>query len=118
MKVHALKKLIKEAVKEAIREELSSIGTDQPKKVNTSPEESPSGKSEGINEMLNLTKQTMSNDDYRNVLNMNTSDVTGAPSPVISQGNQPGLDISNLDFVKKASAVYNLSNEKDKNKFG
>jgi hypothetical protein len=31
---------------------------------------------------------------------------------------EPGLDISQFDFVKKASAVFKASNEKDKQRFG
>ena len=52
--------------------------------------------------------------------------VTGMPSMATSManqmnmnaGNQPGLDIANLDFVKKAGAVFNASVAKDKQKAG
>lgn len=73
-----------------------------------------------------MTKNNMTNEEYKNVFNGNSSMVQGAPNLASSmvnqmsrgQGNMPGIDISNLDFVKKAGQVYSASNEKDKAKSG
>ena len=80
---------------------------------------------EPIMEMLNMTQQSMTREDFKNVVgsnmkpgmesinfNSNSMPMT-APS-----GPQPGLDISNLSFVSKAAAVYNKSVEKDKFRVG
>ena len=72
-----------------------------------------------------MTQQSMTREDFRNVtggsmqpgmesINFNTNSVPfSAPA-----GPQPGLDISQLDFVNKAAAVYNKSVEKDKFRVG
>ena len=68
----------------------------------------------------------MTNEDYRSVFNGSSDMVTGMPNMASSMatqmnknaGNQPGLDISNLDFVKKAGAVFNASVKKDNQKAG
>ena len=69
----------------------------------------------------------MNSQEYRNVF-AGTSDMVSKPNFASSmassmgmQGstaNQPGLDISQLDFVKKAGDVYNAAIEKDKQKRG
>ena len=127
MKVDTLKKLIKEAVKEAIREELGD---------RTKPVQEQSRlaelKSTGnpITDMLNMTRQTMTNEEYRNVSSIDSSTVpvpdfrslmTGGqdmPTPRKTLANAPkvGLDISNLDFVKKAASVYKQAEAKSKAK--
>jgi len=73
-----------------------------------------------IQEMLAQTQASMSGDDYKNIF-AGSSDMVKKPNFASSMastmgmtGNQPGLDISQLDFVKKAKAVYDLSNQKDK----
>jgi hypothetical protein len=80
-----------------------------------------------MQEMLQQTKSNMTNEDYRTVLNGTTDMVSGMPNIASSMpnmassmanqmsmnaGNQPGLDISNLDFVKKAGAVYKAAEAK------
>jgi|TARA_B100000085_G_C18464795_1_gene480492 hypothetical protein len=133
MKLELLRKVIREEVKAAMKEELQEIMNEAVKVASK-----PSGKEityqnteinknkSSITEMLNMTKSSMNNDEYRNVLNMN-SDMVKKPNFASSMassmgmspgGTQPGLDISQFDFVKKASAVYNKSIEKDKNRNG
>jgi len=127
MKVDALKKLIKEAVKEAIQEELGK--TPQPVQETAQARQVPST-GNPIMDMLNMTKQSMTNEEYRNVSSMDSSMVpqpdfrslmTGGqdmPAPRRTLANAPkvGLDISNLDFVKKAASVFKQAEEKSKSR--
>lgn len=137
MKVNQLKNIIKEAVREAVREEIKEIlneavlNSSKPTlKSNTKPVAKPAFRKhvksgDPIMEMLNMTQQSMTREDFKNVtggniqpgmesINFNTNSVPlSAPA-----GKQPGLDISKLDFVNKAASVYNKSVQKDKFKVG
>ena len=125
MKVSQLKSLIKEAVKEAIAEELKHIApapaapsnsTLQEALVSKTPPPAPKATGNPILDAMNMTKHNMTNEDYRSVINADSSMVTGG---AMSQaGPTPGLDLSQLDFAKKAGAIYKKSNELDKNKYG
>lgn len=75
-----------------------------------------------IKEMLNQTQQNMSGEDFKNVINMDSTSVN-KPNYASSMANQmgmtspenmPGLDISQLGFVKNAKKVFDLANEKSK----
>lgn len=73
-----------------------------------------------INSILQQTQQSMTNEDYQQVF-AGTSDMVQKPnfaSSMASQmgmsGAQPGLDISQLDFVKKAKSVLDLANKKSR----
>ena len=129
MKVEALKKIIKEAVKEAVREELDlrehSLNSKTLVK-NTpitedllKPAASDSPSSNVIMDMVKMTRESMTADDYRAITNGGS---TMAPRPdftmesTMPAGPQPGLDISNLDFVQKAASVLKLAEEKSKNR--
>lgn len=120
MKTELFKKLIKEAVREVIREELN-LEVQKTVKATNSQEQKEFSKDNSINEMLNMTKNSMKDSDYRNVLNMDSSNAKNfnpvsdffTPNQETSFQNQPGLDISTLDFVKKASTVYKKSLELD-----
>ena len=77
-----------------------------------------------IQEMLNQTKNNMSGEEYKNVMNFDSSMVQ-KPNFASSMANQmgmttpenmPGLDISQLSFVKNAKKVLDLANEKSSNK--
>ena len=76
-----------------------------------------------LSKMINLTKKSMTNEDYKTLVSANSSMVSGIPNTAttmanqmnINSGNQPGLDISNLDFVKKAKTVLDASNKVNKN---
>lgn len=134
MKTDLLKNIIKEAVREAIKEELREILTEavtpvnatsygaKPPVVATTTQKS---SSDPIMEMLNMTQQSMTRDDFRNVMQsqmqsgMNEVSFNSNSIPShLPAGPQPGLDISKLDFVKNAGAIYNKSKEKDKFRVG
>ena len=81
-------------------------------------------KNESINAMLQQTQQNMTNEEYQNVFT-GTSDMVSKPnfaSSMASQmgmsGAQPGLDLSQLDFVSKAKSVFDASIKKDKQRAG
>lgn len=141
MKLNQLRKIIREEVKAAVKEELQDILNEavkvastpinEAKSLNTqmptpTPTNPVAGGSKSINEMLKQTADNMTNEDYKTVFNGSSDMVTGMPSMATSManqmnmnaGNQPGLDIANLDFVKKAGAVFNASVAKDKQKAG
>ena len=133
MKVDQLKNIIKEAVREAVREEIKDILNEavvNSSTPSTKPTAKPVGKKpvksgDPILEMLNMTQQSMTREDFKNVtggnmqpgmesINFSTNSVPFSAST----RPQPGLDISQLDFVNKAAAVYNKSVEKDKFRVG
>ena len=141
MKLNQLRKIIREEVKAAVKEELQDILNEavkvastpinEAKSLNTqmptpTPTNPVAGGSKSINEMLKQTADNMTNEDYKTVFNGSSDMVTGMPNMATSManqmnmnaGNQPGLDIANLDFVKKAGAVFNASVAKDKQKAG
>ena len=135
MKLDQLRKIIREEVKNAVKEELQDILNEavkvasEPsgKKVTYEKPVVPNKNSNSITEMLNQTKASMTSQEYRNVF-AGTSDMVSKPNFATSmassmgmQGsatNQPGLDISQLDFVKKAGDVYKAAIVKDKEKRG
>ena len=142
MKVNSLRKLIREEVRAAIKEELTDIlneavkiaskpdsakaNTLQPvkeKDLTRTWSKGPLNPAVGLNNMLEQTAKEMTNEDYKNVINADSSMVsapamsnTVASGLGMSGGNAPGLDISNLDFVKKAKSVLDLANQKSAGK--
>ena len=135
MKLDQLRKVIREEVKTAIKEELQEImneavrAASEPEK-QTFYEEvvpmQPNKTTDPIMEILNQTKATMTSDDYRTVTSA-TSNMVQKPNfasmmaenmGMKENGVEPGLDISQFDFVKKAGAIYNKSVENDKQKHG
>lgn len=148
MKLDQLRKIIREEVKSAVKEELQDVITEAVK-IASKPDqtlyEGNIGKpymdvaapikkvnttftsADPIMEMLNQTKASMSNEEYRNI-STNTSDMVQKPNfasmmasnmgMTEQKGPTPGLDISQFDFVKKAGQVYKKSVEKDKQKYG
>ena len=126
MKASQFKQLIKEAVREVLKEELSNVTPAIQERVQQS--NSPSTGIATLDAMLNETKASMNSEDYRNVINMSSQDAQGFgmmkpqssdPTHVgqaLNTAPKVGLDISQLDFVKKASAVYNKAVEKSNNK--
>ena len=136
MKLDLLKKLIKEAVKEAVREELQTILSEDIKPVQAQPSTvtkyenykppvaRPIPTGDPIADLMNETKYSMNQGDYRNLVSA-TSDMVQAPglgmqSAVDSfkPGPEPGLDITQFDFMMRAGDVYKASVEKDKQRFG
>lgn len=135
MKLDLLKKLIKEAVGEAVREELGKILSEEVKPVQTLAHTTtkyekyrpvvarPIPTGDPIADLMNETKYSMTQGEYQNLVSA-TSDMVQAPGLGMNaieqfrQGPEPGLDISQFDFIKKAGAIYKASNEKDKQRFG
>jgi hypothetical protein len=119
MKVNLLKELIKEAVREVIREELQFKDLNEVK-INPSLPQSMSKTStevktvpSSINEALNLTRNSMTREDFSNIIGTNST-VIESIQPVSNLST--GVDLSSLDFVEKASTIFNLSKEKDKSR--
>jgi len=137
MKTELFKKLIKEAVREVLREELAGVQTKTPNKqvsqitkyeAYTPPVQKPSKyvpTGDPIADLLNETKAEMVGGDYRTAYS-GISDMVSAPglgaNTVLMEDSfarpEPGLDISQFDFVNKAAAVFKASQEKDKQRFG
>ena len=136
MKLDLLKKLLKEAVKEAVREELETILSEDAKPAKSQPSTvtkyaeyrpvvaRPVPTGDPIADLLSETRYSMTQGEYQSIVSA-TSDMVQAPGlgmqSVVDQfrpGPEPGLDISQFDFVKKAGAIYKASNEKDKQRFG
>ncbi len=140
MKLDVFKKLIKEAVREVLQEELGSPNTTPIRestqqvqhitKHYTAPTTQPTRRA-GVNPLMDLLEETrlgMTNNPGAGHYS-DMSQYVSAPglgqdghNPVMleeSFGTQePGLDISQFDFVKKAGAIYKASVEKDKERFG
>ena len=141
MKLDSLRKIIREEVRSAVQDELKDI-LNEAVKFASKPE--PSGYTKAntktrkwsvdpklneeskksltpITEMLNQTQNNMTSEDYKTIMNANSS-MVNAPSMAstvasgmgMSGGPEPGLDIINLDFVKKAKSVLDLANKKSK----
>jgi hypothetical protein len=135
MKLDLLKKLIKEAVKEAVREELETIlsedarPTQAPKQTVAKYAEykpvvaRPVPTGDPIADLMNETKYSMTQGEYQSIVSA-TSDMVQAPglgmNPIegFRQGPEPGLDISQFDFMMKAGDIYKASVQKDKERFG
>ena len=144
MKVDVLRKLIREEVRAAIKEELSEVLTEavkiasEPSKQVKTNDFQPitqkdikrtwsTGKMNSgtvpLEEMLQQTAQSMTSEDAKHIAGAGEVSKPNFASSMASKmgmtqnsGPMPGIDISQLDFVKKAKAVLDLSNEKDKNK--
>ena len=135
MKLDLLKKLIKEAVKEAVREELAIVLSEDTKPVKTQVQQvtkyadykptvaRPVPTGNPIADLMNETKYSMTQGEYQSMISA-TSDMVQAPglgmNPIenFRQGPEPGLDISQFDFMMRAGDVYKASVQKDKERFG
>jgi hypothetical protein len=130
MKLDLLKKLIKEAVSEAVREELGKILSEDVKPTQTlAPTATkyenyrpivakPISTGDPIMDLLNETKYSMASGDSQGHNSNIASMVDGGDYSGYSQGPEPGLDLSQYDFVKNAGAIYKASQEKDKQRHG
>ena len=147
MKLDQLRKIIREEVRAAVKEELQEV-MNEAVRIASAPNVESTNKykpvtqkdltrtwSTGeinpgtvpIQELLSQTKANMTSEEYKNVY-AGTSDMIQKPNfasmmagnmgMTPTAGPQPGLDISQFDFVKKAGAVYNKSIQKDKEKYG
>lgn len=136
MKLDLLKKLIKEAVGEAVREELSKILSEdvkpsQPARPSVMKYENykpitakPIPTGDPIMDLLNETRATMTSapdSGYRpDMSSMIQAPGLGMESMMEDNFTRPevGIDLSQLDFVKNAGAIYKASVQKDKERFG
>jgi len=136
MKLDLLKKLIKEAVSEAVREELGKILSEDVKPVQTQVQQvtkyaehkpviaKPVATGNPLTDLMNETKYSMTQGEYQNLVSA-TSDMVSAPGMGMQTGleqfrpgPEPGLDISQFDFMMRAGDVYKASVQKDKERFG
>lgn len=136
MKLDLLKKLIKEAVSEAVREELGKILSEDVKTVNPPVQTvtkyenykpvvaKPVTTGNPITDLMNETKYSMSQGEYQSLISA-TSDMVSAPGMGMQSGMdqfragpEPGLDITQFDFMMRAGDVYKASVAKDKQRFG
>lgn len=132
MKVDVFKKLIKEAVREAVREELAIVLSEDRTPTKTQVQEvttyenhkprvqKPVRTGDPIADLLNETRASMTQEEYRDLTSMTSDMVSPSMNPVqqFQPGPAPGIDLSTLDFVKNAGAIYKASVEKDKARFG
>ena len=142
MKLDQLRKIIREEVRSAVKDELQEMLNEAVKAASTpSTQEYKAVKQKDLKrtwstgrmnpgtvpleEMLNMTRESMTGDDYKNVVNADSSMVKkpNFASSMASNmgmtentGPMPGIDISKLDFVKNAKAVLDKSYEKDKSR--
>jgi hypothetical protein len=93
------------------------LGNTKPKQTNIK-----FAKDKNIQSMLEMTRQSMTGEDYQQVIAGDSSMVkkpnfaSSAATNMGMTGAQPGIDISKLDFVKKAKSVLDASYAKDKQK--
>jgi len=150
MKLDQLRKIIREEVRSAVKEELQEVMNEAVKSASApntlatptktiqvetqkpSPTNPVMGKT-SLDEMLQMTRNNMTNEEYKTIFSGNAQNamggvpqVNGAPRQNVanSLANRmqmspgAGIDISQLDFVKKAGAVLQASELKDKQKAG
>lgn len=140
MKTELFKKLIKEAVREVLKEELGKVLTEQlvqkqAPRVTKFESYKPVTKKPSIstgNPIADLMEETRSSmvsgpgaGHYQDMSQHVSAPGLGMESsgqPTMMEESfarsEPGLDISQFDFVQKAAAVYKASVEKDKARFG
>lgn len=107
------------AAKKTNRQELAELmGLKTPPKATTID----FAKNEGIQTALAQTQASMTNEDYKQIFT-GTSDIVKKPNFASSMasnmgmsGTQPGIDISQLSFVKKAKKVLDLADQKSNNR--
>ena len=132
MKAEQFKKLLKEAVREVLKEELPKLLSEQVKPVQKQSQVTkyepyrkpvvsvqPSG--DPIADLLRETHSEMvrqpSSFDRSDFISPGMGDNPAMLEEMYAVP-EPGLDISQFDFVKNASAVFKASQEKDKQRFG
>ena len=144
MKLDEQRKIIREEVRSAVKDEIQDMLTEAvkvasaptkmqlaPTAANT-PWSAPKAKApkitrDPIMEMLNQTKASMTQQDYQQVISMDSStvnapifDKAGSPDTAFAGdiAQQPGIDLNQFDFISKAKAVLDASNKKDKERRG
>lgn len=140
MKLDELRKIIREEVRAAVKEEVQDMLTEAVKIASTPARMQPAPQAgntswsapkpkpatvfgDPIMELLDQTRASMSQQDYQQIVSMDSSMVTkpNFAQSVASQmgmnpqsGPMPGLDLSQLGFLNKAKAVLDAANKKDK----
>ena len=134
MRLDQLRKIIREEVRAAVKEELQDVMNEAVKYASTPtkmqevpkglPKRWSTGKSATLDEMLQDTRAEMTGEDARNIMGSSGVQKPNFASMMTNQmvreqnGPMPGIDISQLDFVKNAGAIYKASLKKDKNRVG
>ena len=140
MKTELFKKLIKEAVREVLKEEFGKVLTEQlvqkqtPKVTKFEPYKPPVNKpsvntGNPIADLMAETRTSMFSEpgaghyqDMSQFVSAPGLGMEGSGHLAMMEESytpsEPGLDISQFDFVKKAASVYKASVEKDKERFG
>tara|TARA_R110000822_G_scaffold159395_5_gene299029 strand:- start:921 stop:1355 length:435 start_codon:yes stop_codon:yes gene_type:complete len=144
MKLDQLRKIIREEVRSAVKDELQEMLNEAVKAASAPSTQAykavkqkdlkrtwSTGKMNPgtvpLEEMLNQTRSEMTGQDFRNVVGADSSmvkkpnfasNVATSMGLTESSGPLPGIDISKLDFVGKAKAIYDKSIEKDKSRLG
>jgi hypothetical protein len=145
MKLDQLRKIIREEVRAAVKEELQEVMNEAVKIASTPQTESfkkfneykpvkqkdlgrtwSTGKmNQGtvpLEEMINQTASAMTKEDYSGLMGTpgaaapNLASSMASTMGMTSNGQQPGLDISQLDFVKSAKGILDASMKKDKHR--
>ena len=135
MKLDQLRKIIREEVRAAVKEELQDVLTEAVKIASTpniqkfneykpvdkgQPKKWSVGKSATLDEMLNATRAEMTSQEYNGIVGGSGVQKPNFASMMSNQmvrentGPMPGIDISKLDFVSKAKAIFDKSVEKSK----
>lgn len=138
MKLELLKKIIREEVRAAVKEELQEV-LNEAVRVASTPGKNPTNEYQpipknmkkrwsaetaapnSIQEMLNMTKASFTSQDAQAFGGGQVTKPNFASSQATQMGltgQEPGIDISNLDFVNKAKKVLDASYKKDKQKAG
>jgi len=136
MKLDQLRKIIREEVRAAVKEELQEVMNEAVKIASTpnamqkapQPKDSnlkwsvPSTGKKSLDEMLAATKATMTSDEYKTIINANSTAVQ-APSFAqrsASQLSGAGLDLSTIPGLdlSRSKAILDAANKKDKQRAG
>lgn len=146
MKLEQLRKVIREEVRAAVKNEFQDM-LNEAVKIASKPEqdvykntpvqtakptitsapvrEHINGNADPIAQLLEQTRANMTSDEYKHITNSQgvhrpnfATTMASSMGMTENTGPQPGLDISQFDFVKKAGDIYKASVEKDKQKYG
>lgn len=136
MKLDQLRKVIREEVRAPIREELQEVLTEAVKIASTptkpisqtysevpkgQPKRWSSGRAATLDEMLQDTRSSLTPSEASDIIGgsgvqkPNFASMMSNQMAKENQGPMPGIDISKLDFVKKAKGIYDLADKKSSN---
>lgn len=139
MKLDQLRKIIREEVKSAIKEELQDMLNEAVKAASTPTAKTQTytpvtqkdisktwstGKiNQGtvpLEEMLNQTKAEMTNEDYKTIINANSTSAPNFAQRQATGGGGAGLDLSTIPGFdpNKAKAILAKANESSKQRAG